>query len=91
MANLVMLIITIVKLKMLWVGKYAYPSYFIIFCENQDHMIFHDFMIYTNVLLVNFKFFIHGAKIINVIINTIYILPYNYNFYLYGNNYDNKL
>ncbi len=86
-----MLIITIVKLKMLWVGKNAYPKYLVAFSKNQDHVIFHAFMIYTNMLLVDFKFLIHEAKIIKVIINTIYIYPYNYNFYLYGNNYDNKL
>lgn len=88
MANLVMLIITIVKLKMLWVGKYANPQNSIVFSENQDHLIVHRFMIHTNVLLVDFKFLIHGAKIIKVIINTIYIYTYNYNICFYGNNYD---
>src|ERR1035437_9446776 len=83
-----MLIITIIKLKKLWVRKYAYTSYFIIFCENQNHMIFHASLIYTNVLLIDSKFLIHGAKIIKVIINTIYIYTYNYNIYFYGNNYD---
>lgn len=71
-----------------WVGKYANPNYFIIFRENQNHMIFHILSVNAYVFLVNFRSLMHETKIIKNIINTIYILPYNYDIYIYGNNYD---
>ena len=51
-------------------------------------MILHIVSVNTDTFLVDFKFLMHEAKIIEVIINTIYIYTYNYIIYFYGNNYD---
>src|ERR1035437_10184071 len=51
-------------------------------------MILHIVRINTDTFLVDFKFLMYEAKIIKVIINTIYIYTYNYIIYFYGNNYD---